>query len=89
MRSPRCCTASTPVIAVQPLANDLSNSQALSPTVATGKTGEESVTGSGCPPDANTLTIPITSVISSVPTNRYVGTMNKAPVSRTPRKFTT
>ncbi len=80
-------TASTPVIAVHPLANDLSSSQPLSPTVATGN-GGGGTTGVGCPPEASAFVIPITSVIRSVPTKRYVGIMKRAPVSRTPRKFT-
>src|ERR1700730_18028019 len=81
-------TASTPVIAVQPLANDLSSSHTLTPTTAAGS-GEGGTTGVGCPPDVIIFTVPIPSVIRSVPTKRYVGIMNNAPVSRTPRKFTT
>src|SRR5580658_8037046 len=66
-------TASTPVIAVQPLANALISSHHVSASVASGIAGNGS-TGSGLPPVAIALTMPMTITIESAPTNAYVGT---------------
>ena len=80
-------TASTPVMAVHPLAKAFSSSQADTAAVAAAGAGGE-ITGAGCPPPRIVFPTPMTIAISSVPTNRYVGARNTAPVSRTPRRFT-
>src|SRR5215471_9427550 len=80
-------TASTPVIAVQPLAKDRISSHALAAVVAVGMTGG-ACTGSGVPPASTAFTVPIASTANREATNRYVGTTNAKPDSRTPRRLT-
>jgi hypothetical protein len=80
-------TASTPVMAVQPLANALAKIHQL--TISTpGFMVGGATTDTGCPPDTSVLTIPTATTPSSETTNRYVGMANAKPDSRTPRKFT-
>jgi len=62
-------TASTPVSAVQPLANTFSSSQKLTISVAGDGTGNGD-TGAGCPPLSTTRITPPAIRISSVPTKR-------------------
>ena len=62
-------TASTPVIAVHPLAKTFSKSHSVTASVMAGG-GGSAVTGTGCPPLMATRTSPPTMVISSVPTKR-------------------
>src|SRR5205823_6458889 len=80
-------TASTPVIAVQPLENAFSNSQTLT-TACCDRSEGGAITGGGLPPAANDLNSPSAKVMHRVPTKRYVGNMKTAPVSPTPRRFT-
>ena len=49
--------------------------------------GAGAATAMGCPPEANDLITPTTSVIESVPTKRYVGIAKAVPASRTPRRL--
>ena len=79
-------TASTPVSAVQPLANALSISHQPRAAV-TGANGGGATTGMGEPPAANVLKSPITIIVSSETMNRYVGAMNTSPASRSPRRL--
>jgi hypothetical protein len=62
-------TASTPVIAVQPLAKTLSNSQRVNKDAVAGSFGGITI-GVGCPSDARTRTAPTTSTRSRVPRKR-------------------
>ncbi len=62
-------TASTPVIAVHPLANDRISSQNDAATGVAGNSGG-ATTGSGRPPDAKVLTTPMASTASSETTKR-------------------
>src|SRR5262245_36502467 len=80
-------TASTPVIAVQPLANERKSSQTLAPAVATG-IGGGGASGAGDPSDVHTLNRPMATTVNRQNTNRYVGTTKARPDSRTPRKLT-
>src|SRR5262245_7067015 len=66
-------TASTPVIAVQPLANARSRSHNPAPAVAAGIAGG-STSGVGNPSDVHTLTSPMATTVNRQNTNRYVGT---------------
>src|SRR5215469_16313255 len=59
-------TASTPVIAVVPLANDRMSSQVVTAAVA-GPGGGGGVTGTGCPFEAIVRITPTTITTSSVP----------------------
>src|SRR5262245_47013109 len=65
-------TASTPVIAVQPLANARSNSQSVAPLVAGGTFGG-GTTGTGWPSLASVLTTPMPRTANRQRTNAYVG----------------
>src|SRR5581483_2213907 len=65
-------TASTPVIAVHPLANARNSNHALTPLTADGTAGG-ATTGIGCPPPIHALTHPMASTIRRHATNRYVG----------------
>ncbi len=76
-------TASTPVIAVHPLANARIRSQKLAPVVATGKVGGANI-AAGAPLEATDRARPNAITPSSEATNRYVGTTNARPASRTP-----
>src|SRR5919108_2724304 len=58
-------TASTPVIAVQPLEKAFNKSQALTATVG-GWSGGGGITGSGSPPAASDLATPSPSVMNRV-----------------------
>jgi hypothetical protein len=80
-------TASTPVMAVQPLANARSSSQmlAVAPAAASGGGG---TTGTGCPSAEIALTIPINRITAKSTTKAYVGMPKARPDSRTPRRFT-
>ncbi len=80
-------TASTPVMAVQPLANARTRIQALKASDARAMCGG-GATGCGWPPPAIALTIPHTRVTPMTPTKSHVGARNTAPASRTPRRFT-
>ena len=80
-------TASTPVIAVQPLAKARSNSH-VDAVVALNTGAGGATTGDGCPPCARVLTSPMSITVSSVATKMYVGAMNATPVARRPLKFT-
>ncbi len=62
-------TASTPVMAAQPLEKTLRRSQKLTIAVAAGKCGTGS-SGAGCPPAANALTTPIPIMRNRQPTKR-------------------
>src|SRR5436305_1400221 len=78
-------TASTPVIAVQPLANARISSQKL----ATGGCKAGGSMDVGRPPASTVLPTPMAITARSVAINRYVGTMNATPDSLTPRRLTT
>ena len=81
-------TASTPVMAVQPLEKTCSSTHALAAaTTALGAAGG-ATTGIGWPPANTVLKVPMAIAASKLPTNRYVGTMKKIPASRTPRRLT-
>jgi hypothetical protein len=80
-------TASTPVIAVQPLENAFNKSQTLT-AAAAGGSGGGATAGSGAASARTVLTNPQPSMMNIVATKRYVGATNTAPVSRTPRKLT-
>src|ERR1035441_9712496 len=49
--------------------------------------GGRGTAGVGCPPLIRTRSTPARMVMSSVPTNRYVGTAKTVPASRTPRSL--
>ena len=76
-------TASTPVIAVQPLENTFKSSQKPTACVIAGG-GGKAASGIGCPPLSSARAKPPPMVIKRVPTNKYVGTMKTTPASRTP-----
>ena len=80
-------TASTPVIAVQPLAKVRRRSQTESASVARGAAGG-GTTGAGLPPAASVAQTPQASAPPREAMNRYVGTASTAPVSFVPRRFT-
>ena len=63
-------TASTPVIAVQPLAKARSSIQRLAAAVAAGSAGGGSTTASGVRRPATVLTTPMASTASRLTTNR-------------------
>src|SRR5262245_61164679 len=65
-------TASTPVIAVQPLANARSTIQLDAAAVAAGSAGG-ATTAAGDPPDTSTLIRPISITPPRLGTNAYVG----------------
>ncbi len=82
-------TASTPVIAVQPLEKTCSSSHALTAAVAGPATEAGGATaGTGCPAAKTVLVRPIRIAMSIEPRNAYVGIMKKTPASRTPRRLT-
>ena len=81
-------TASTPVIAAQPLEKDLSASQTPRPITVAGRGWGIAARATGWPPAAITRKKPNATVVSTVPTKRKVGPMNAAPVSLTPRMLT-
>ena len=81
-------TASTPVIAAQPLEKDFSASQTLRPIMVAGSGCGISARAIGWPRAARTRKEPTATVVSTVPTKRKVGAMKAAPVSLTPRMFT-
>ncbi len=80
-------TASTPVIAVQPLANARSSSQMPRASVAAPRWGG-ATTGMGCPPAASVLMTPRAIIASKQKMNKYVGARKMPPVALTPRRFT-
>ena len=61
-------TASTPVIAVHPLENALTSSQALTAVTACGLGG--ATTGMGCPPLKSAFVVPIAMAPSRQATNK-------------------
>src|SRR5579872_6433203 len=65
-------TASTPVMAVQPLEKARSISQALMASVAVFNLGG-AATAMGCPPAATVFNKPIAIAASRHPMNKYVG----------------
>src|SRR5262249_55303991 len=71
-------TASTPVIAVQPLEKACSRSHRLAVAVAAESAGG-ATTGSGRPPPSRDLAPPMTSTVKRQKTNEYVGEMQDAP----------
>src|SRR5262249_25270279 len=80
-------TASTPVIAVHPLANARTSSHApAAPTAAGAGCGD--TTGAGCPPAISVFATPSRIAPPKQPTNAYVGTIKNTPASRTPRRLT-
>src|SRR5690349_9421140 len=79
-------TASTPVMAVQPLANACSRSHALAAVVAGGSAGGGTI-GSGTPPEVIARQTPIARIARKLSTNVYVGSAKRRPASRVPRKF--
>src|SRR4051794_5548074 len=81
-------TASTPVMAVQPLANALASTHSPATAAAAGGVGGGSA-GAGWPPAATAFHTPTPITPSSATTNRYVGTASTAPDSLTPRRLTT
>ena len=81
-------TASTPVMAVHPLAKTFINSQSVSTPVAGGNAGG-ATTGIGCPPVRIACKEPRPMTVSRQRINTQVGIMKTTPVSRTPRMFTT
>src|SRR2546421_12266982 len=80
-------TASTPVSAVQPLANVLRRSQRLAAVTDGGRCGG-ATTGAGGPWAAIDFQTPTPRGTRSVATNREVGTRETSPDSRTPRRLT-
>ncbi len=63
--------ASTPVIAVQPLANErIRSHQRTSGSVGLFSRGGGGATASGCPPASSVLMVPSASTARSDPTNR-------------------
>src|SRR5580692_13202714 len=66
-------TASTPVIAVQPLENDCSNSQALAAATTGAAAGGGISTATGCPPASTDLKTPQAIVANRLPIKMYVG----------------
>ncbi len=77
-------TASTPVIAVQPLANERISSH----RPAVGSAADASTGGATRPPAETASIVPRISTARIVTMNRYVGSMNARPDSRTPRRLT-
>src|ERR1051325_4620072 len=74
-------TASTPVIAVQPLANERNNSHILAASIAFGA-GGGTLTGRGCPPLSNICTIPIVSAVPTHATKPMTGKENAMQIGR-------
>src|SRR5690349_1434831 len=81
-------TASTPVMAVHPLANDRTRLQRPTASAAAGG-GGGATTGTGWPPLEADLTIPVTRMPAMLAMNRYVGTAKANPASPVPRRFAT
>ena len=79
-------TASTPVIAVQPLAKLCSSSHVVTTVCGAGGRGG-ATTGTGCPPLAKLRTTPIAIMANRLATNRQVGAMKSLPASRRPRRL--
>ncbi len=80
-------TASTPVMAVVPLANDRISNQPVTATVA-GIGAGVGATGTGWPWAMTVRATPTTITNPSEPTNRYVGNRNTSPDSLIPRRLT-
>src|ERR1700735_240626 len=68
-------TASTPVIAVQPLAKDCSNNHTLAAATAEEGGAGGITTGTGCPPAMTDLNMPNASAGRQVPMHRDGGRM--------------
>src|SRR2546428_261420 len=81
-------TASTPVRAVQPLANARKRSQGVSASAA-GGAGSGAMTGAGCPCARIVRNPPSARAPKRAARNRYVGPRKTSPEARTPRRFTT
>ena len=82
-------TASTPVSAVQPLANARNSNHERSRPAQRRRSAGGATTGSGWPAANAVLTTPIAIVRPRQPTNRYIGSMNNTPTLRTPRRLAT
>jgi hypothetical protein len=80
-------TASTPVMAVQPLAKARNKIHQPAVVVAAITAGGATA-GTGWPCASHVLTSPMPSTVKRQSTKRYVGTMNATPDSRTPRRLT-
>ncbi len=78
-------TASTPVIAVQPLANAVSSRNSESGWNVDG--AAPSATGSACTVPPMTCHAPRPTSVSVVTMKKYVGTAKMLPDSRMPRRF--
>ena len=81
-------TASTPVMAAQPLENAFISIHRPRNRTVCGNAGGMGSTGWGWPPAAKVLYTPTAISVSKVPIKRKVGTMKAVPVSFTPRRFT-
>jgi hypothetical protein len=81
-------TASTPVMAVQPLANDRIRIHRPTTVPAVAGIAGGTTSGAGCPPAWTALITPKTSTASRLMMKRYIGTANARPDSRTPLRFT-
>src|SRR3954471_2662280 len=79
-------TASTPVMAVHPLANARIRIQRLAAMAGAGWGAGGSI-GTGLPPARIDLISPMARTASSDAMNAWVGTMNATPDSRTPRRL--
>ena len=80
-------TASTPVIAEQPLANALINSHALTDPAVSGIPGGET-SGCGCPPLEIVCITPSAITPPRQRRKAITGNANASPDSRTPRRLT-
>jgi hypothetical protein len=79
-------TASTPVMAVQPLAKARSTSQRPMLSVALGR-GGGAVSGAGAPPAIVAFQNPTARITAKQATKRYVGTASARPASSVPRRL--
>src|ERR1700691_333330 len=80
-------TASTPVMAVVPLANDRNSNQLVTATVAGAGVAGGAISA-GCPRAMTVRAMPRRITHPSDPTNRYVGNRNTSPDSLIPRRLT-
>jgi len=80
-------TASTPVIAVHPLANARNNIHALTPSAALARCGGGN-TGAGWPPAEIVAITPQATIAQRLTMKMQVGSMNNLPASPMPRRFT-
>src|SRR5262249_47273302 len=80
-------TASTPVIAAQPLENTFKSIHRLTIETAAGAAGIDS-TGAGWPPERTDLITPSPIITALQPMNRDVGIMKATPAPGSPRRLT-